>query len=689
MPTPMTRTMVLNTAAAADLVFLSMTAREEMSRLFEFEIVALSDNAALSADTLLGTAAKVAVQLGSEPVRWFHGIVTAFGIDGSHGRRHRYRLTLRPWLWLLTRSSDLRIFQDQTALEIVQAVFADYTHTVAVEISGSLPQRPYCVQYRESDFDFVSRLLEDEGVNYYFRHSQNNHELVLCNTMGAHAAAAGAATVAYIDGGAPKGDTEAIDAWRMQHEIQSGAFALRDFNFETPAADLQAPAAAASRQHAEAAHEVYDYPGRHAAKPAGETRAAIRRDEAQSRFARYRGSATVPGLAAGCSFTMSGPPRADQNTEYLVLSTQIEMEVPGLETAGAAREPAKPLYRCQLLAQPTAEPLRPQRLTPRPTVAGPQTALVVGSGDPGDIHTDEHGRVKLQFHWDRLGAGDASSSCWVRVAMPSAGNGWGQFSLPRLGQEVVVDFLEGDPDQPLVTGRVHNALQKTPYALPAHATVSTWKSRSKLGAADKFNEIRFEDADGSEYLLLHAQKDRFEIVEDTLKSKIDKFEHRTVLEDRKEKIAGEHHLQVGKDVKVKYGQKFHLKVEGAMQVETADKYNLKAAQDLITESGTKISSKAGTDMHLKIGQNLGADAGMNVHIKGGMNIVIEAGMQVTIKAGPSSVVLGPDGVSITGPMVKINSGGSAGSGGGASPTAPTAPEAPADPELPEDPLSHR
>ncbi len=682
--------MVLTSAAGPGLVFHAMTGTEEVSRLFEYQIVALSDDAELTADSLLGTSATVALQLGSEPVRHFNGIVTSFGIDGTQGRHHRYRLVLRPWLWLLTRSADVRIFQDQSALDIVQAVFADYASNVAVELSGSLAQRAYCVQYRESDFDFVSRLLEDEGVNYFFRHSDGAHQLVLGNTMGAHAAAAGAATVPYIDGAPAKGDAEAIDSWRMAHEIQSGKLVLRDFNFETPAADLTANATPASRQHAEAAHEVYDYPGGHAAVAAGQSRAGIRLDEAQSRFARFHGHSTMPGPAAGFSFTLQGHPRPDQNVEYLVLSARVEMKVADRESqrAAGASEP-RALYSCHLQAQPTAEPLRPQRLTRRPTVAGPQTATVVGTGDPGDIHTDEHGRVKLQFHWDRLGASDAASSCWVRVATPSAGNGWGQFSLPRLGQEVVVDFLEGDPDQPLVTGRVHNAAQKTPYELPANATVSTWKSRTKLGAADQYNEIRFEDADGSEHLLLHAQKDRLEFVKDTLKSVVDKDEHRTIKKDRKEKVEGDQHLSVLKNVKLKVGEKYHLKVEQAMQIETADKYNLKAAQDLITESGTKISSKAGTDMHLKIGQNLGADAGMNVHLKAGMNIVIEGGMQVTIKAGPSSIVLGPDGVSITGPMVKINSGGSAGSGGGANPTAPTAPEAPADPELPEDPLSHR
>jgi type VI secretion system secreted protein VgrG len=315
--------------------------------------------------------------------------------------------------------------------------------------------------------------------------------------------------------------------------------------------------------------------------------------------------------------------------------------------------------------------------------------LVVGDGDPGDIIPDKYGRVNVQFHWDRLGKKDGQSSCWVRVASPSAGNGWGMISLPRLGQEVVVDFLEGDPDQPLITGRVHNAEQLPPYALPDNATVSTLKSRSKQGQADEFNELRFEDKAGSEYVLLHAQKDRLEFVEETLKSEIGKDEHRTVKNDRKEKVEGEYHLSVVKDAKQKFDGKLNIASAQDMLLKSDGLFSLKTAQDITGQSGAAISFKASTDLHLKMGSNIGADAGQNVHIKGGMNVVIEAGMQISIKAGGSSIVLGPDGVSITGAMVKINSGGSPGSGSGASPVAPTDPAKPDDPEVPEDPLTHR
>jgi type VI secretion system secreted protein VgrG len=471
----------------------------------------------------------------------------------------------------------------------------------------------------------------------------------------------------------------------MRHEVQSGKFTLRDYNFLTPTTDLTSDTATSARGHAENQLEVYDYPGLYTAKAAGDARALIRAGEAEGRFARFTAEGNTPALAAGGKFTLAGHPRDDQNADYIVLSTHIQMQQAGYESD----DDMQTLFGCRAVAQPYAEALRPARITRKPSVAGPQTAVVVGDADDGDIVTDEHARVKVQFHWDRLGQNDGNSSCWVRVASPMAGNGWGMISLPRIGQEVVIDFLEGDPDQPLITGRVHNPMQLPPYALPDNATVSTLKSRSKLGGAEDFNELRFEDKAGNEYVLLHAQKDRFEFVEETFKSEIGVDEHRTVKQHRKEKIEGEWHLKVVKSAKHKVDEKYSLETGQDMLLKSGATFGLKTAQDISAESGAAISMKSSAAMHLKIGANLGADAAQNVHVKGGMNVVIEGGVQVSIKAGGSSIVLGPDGVSITGAMVKINSGGSPGSGGGASPVAPTAPEAPEDPEVPEDPLTHR
>ncbi|MBA4178149.1 MAG: type VI secretion system tip protein VgrG [Leptothrix sp. (in: Bacteria)] len=682
--------MALVTSLGDKLKFRRMAAQEEISRLFEFQVVALSESPDVAADDLLGKEVGVSLQVGEQTQRWFQGVVAAFGIDGVDGRHVSYRLTLRPWLWLATRAANVRIFQEKTAPEIIKEVLGAYTGTLVNELEATYGTRTYCVQYRETDFNFVSRLMEEEGIFYFFRHSQGKHELVLADKAGSHQPFAGFATIPFDDDEAHIVGEPAISRWHMRHEIQTGKVTLRDYNFETPTTDLTSTTAASSRGHAESKREVYDYPGLYGKKAPGDALAGVRLDEAESRFARFSGQGNTQGLVAGAKFTLAQHPRTDQNTDYVVLSTEIEMQQAGYE-AGAGGDT---LFGCRFTAQKYAEPFRPARIMRKPAVAGPQTAVVVGEGGEGDIHADKYGRVKVHFHWDRLGKKDATSSCWVRVASPWAGHGWGMISLPRIGQEVVVDFLEGDPDQPLITGRVHNASQMPPYALPDNATVSTIKSRSKKGAAADFNELRFEDKAGSEYMLLHAQKDRFEFVEGTLKSMIGigdgvGDEHRTVKKDRKEKIGGEHHLTVTKDVKHKFDAKLNTTVKEDILVNGGGLYSLKTSKDITAQSGAAISMKSTGDLHLKIGANIGADAAQNVHIKGGMNIVIEGGMQVTIKAGGSSVVLGPDGVSITGAMVKINSGGGPGSGAGASPVAPTDPAAPTDPEAPEDPLSHR
>lgn len=677
--------MVLSTSPQSDLHFRSMSGREEVSRLFEYQVVALSTKHDIKADDLLGHNAAVAIDLGDEGKRHFHGLIAGFGIEGVDGRYFKYRLTLRPWIWLLTRSADIRIFQEKTAVEIIKQVLGAYTGTVKDELKGTYGTRTYCVQYRETDFNFVSRLMEEEGIFYFFRHSADKHEMVLADDPSAHQPVEKFATIPFADDVEHTVGEAVISQWRMRHEIQTGKVTLNDYDFGKPSTSLKSTTASTTHGHAEATHEVYDYPGLYRVKGDGDARATIRLGEADSRHARFVGQGNTPGLSPGSKFKLEQHPRADQNTDYIVLSTQIEMSQAGYESG----DEVESRFGCSFEVQPYAEPLRPQRLTRKPSVAGPQTAVVVGDGGAGDIIADKYGRVKVQFHWDRLGAKDGHSSCWVRVASPMAGSGYGFISLPRLGQEVVVDFLEGDPDQPLITGRVHNAEQLPPYALPDFATVSTWKSRSKQGGAAEFNEIRFEDKAGSEYVLFHAQKDRLEFIEKTLKSSIGKDEHRTIKENRKEKIDGEYHLKVAKDLKHKIEGKMSLGVVKDIMIKGDGIYSLKTAQDITAEAGTAISLKSGTAMHLKIGTDLGADAGQNVHIKGGMNVVIEGGLQVSIKAGGSSVVLGPDGVSITGAMVKINSGGSPGSGSGASPVATKDPDAPEDAEMPEDPLSHR
>jgi type VI secretion system secreted protein VgrG len=672
-------------SAVTGLELRSATCHEEMSRLFEFHVVALSLSNSVAPDDILGTEATIEIATGDNKKRLLHGLVTSFGIDGVDGRRFRYRLVIRPWLWLATRASNLRIFQNKNAMTIINEVLEPYGGTVTPDVQATPATRIYCVQYRESDFNFVVRLLEEEGIGWFFKHSAGKHELVLTDHNGTFAPHPDGADVLFLEDGQDPLRPPGLHEWSMRHEIQTGKSTLRDYDYLNPSTDLLSETATASnRAHAHAAYEAYDYPGLYTVEADGTARAKVRLDEAMSRFARFQASGNLPTLAVGQKISLTNHPRDDQNADYTVLRTQLELSQGGFESGDA-----QTLMHMQCEVQPYAEPYRPQRITRKPSVAGPQTAVVVGGGNPGSIETDEHARVKVQFHWDRLGRKNAESSCWVRVASPWAGNGWGFLQIPRVGQEVVVDFLEGDPDQPLIVGRVHNAEQKPPYELPANSSVSTIKSRSIEGATDKFNELRFEDKANSEYLLMQSQKDKFEFVEETTKTLIGKFEHRTVVEDSKEHIKGALHQHVVKDVFQKYDKSQNLDVKEKLLVKTGDVFSVKATKDLTMASDATISLKSAQDMHIKSGPNMGLEAAANVYVKGGANVVIEAAAGLTLKVGGSFVVVNSGGVFIKGPIVQINTGGAAGSGTAPSPVATTDPAAAADAEEPEDPLSHR
>jgi type VI secretion system secreted protein VgrG len=662
------------------LLFRSMSAVEEISRPFEFTVQALSDDGGIAASRLLGQAASVGVELPDGSTRSFHGLVCAMGLDGMDEGQFSYRLVLRPWLWLLTRRSDTRIFQSMGLQDILKQVFQPFSVDYRFDLTGTLPTYEYCVQYRESDFDFVSRLLEQEGIYYFFEHEASKHTLVLTDHPGGHTDCPGQGQVAFRESVDALIELEAITDWRVQQEIQSGQAVLTDYNFTTPQTSLLATSAA-SRSDASTKLEIYDYPGLYGAKADGDRYAKLRVETAQAGYVRAMGGGSVRALATGRSFTLTDHPAAEQNTKYILLSTRIEARYAGYRSGDGDSS-----YTCRFVALPASEQYRPPRTTPKPVVQGPQTAVVVGpSGE--EIYTDQYGRVKVQFPWDRLGKNDDKSSCWVRVSSPWAGKQWGMIALPRVGQEVVVSFLDGDPDRPLITGRVYNADNMPPYTLPDNATISTIKSRSSKGGADTdFNELRFEDKKGSEYVLLQAQKDYVHLVKNDAKTTIGHDASSVIKGNLHEDVQGEVQRTVAKDSQQKIDGGCELKVAKDMAVDVGGKQGTKTGADLILESGAVLSMKSGADTFAKVGANLGVDAAANVHIKAGANLVIEAGAMITLKAGSSSIVLGPT-LSITGSMVMINSGGAPGAGTGASPKTPASPASFDPPEEPKDPIS--
>jgi type VI secretion system secreted protein VgrG len=509
-------------SALKGLKLAHLSGREAISRPFEYQLSlygsgASGSDGALDTDSILGQSVTVVhIANASGGARYFNGIVTDFAHVGYGERSHEYRAVLRPALWLLTRRADCRIFQKKSTPDIFAAV---------CQQAGSIPHRlalsatyepwEYRVQYRESDFDFVSRLLEHEGIFYYFEHSAGKHELVLTDDVGKLTSASGYDEVPYYPptGTQTQRDRDHLKSWTIEASFQPAAFASLDYNFETPTALATGASQVASRKDT-STYEIFEYPaGPSQLTSTGvEALAKLRAERLYSTQSVVHSEGDAAGLGAGRLFKLKGHPRPALNKKYLVVATVCEL-TSDLAQTGAAAADAGPQFSIALDAVAAAAPYRPERATPRPLIQGTQTALVVGPSGK-EIWTDKYGRVKVQFHWDRAGKADDNSSCWVRVAQSWAGKNWGGQHVPRVGQEVVVSFLEGDPDRPLVIGSVYNAEQMPPYDLPTNGTQSGVKSRSSLnGTTDNFNELRFEDKQGSEEIYLHAEKNLQVVVE--------------------------------------------------------------------------------------------------------------------------------------------------------------------------------
>ncbi|WP_295578037.1 type VI secretion system Vgr family protein [uncultured Lamprocystis sp.] len=503
-----TRSISVDTVLGPDALLLArMAAEEHLSRPFEYELALLSERHDIRAEDLLGTPATASLRLASGGHRFFNGFVNRFAYVGFAGTYALYRANLAPWIWFLSRTSDCRIYQDQTVPEIVKSVFRDHGFTdFAERLSGTYRPWTYCVQYRETDLNFVQRLLEHEGIYYFHEQADGKHTLVLADDRSAHTAAPGYEQVVYFPPGQTQPhDLERINDWSVATEVRPGAFAHTAFDFTAPRKNLLARRSA-PKQHAQAGLEVFDFQGDYIETADGEGYARIRLEEHQAEHALAEAAGNARGLACGGLFTLTEHPRDDQNGEYLIVAASYRLHSDDYGSVDSA--PPGPVFACNLSAMDAQIPYRPPRATPKPTVRGPQTAVVVGKAGE-EIWTDKYGRVKVQFHWDRYGKADETSSCWVRVAQAWAGKNWGGMMIPRIGQEVIVDFLEGDPDQPIITGRVYNGDQMPPWDLPANMTQSGLLTRSsKGGAGANANAIRFEDKKGAEQLWLHAEKNQ-------------------------------------------------------------------------------------------------------------------------------------------------------------------------------------
>lgn len=684
------------------LLFRRMTTVEHLGQLFRLELDLLSKDGQLNPSDLLGQSVSVRVALPNDEERHFNGVVTSFAQSHGYGSFAAYHAILRPWFWFLAKTADCRIFQDKAVPDIIKEVLSDNGFTdVKDSLTGSYRTWDYCVQYRESDFNFVSRLMEQEGIYYHFKHDKDKHELVLCDSATSHEKTSGYEKLPFFSMDEHTGDREQehVYAFRFSQRVQSGAYVLTDYDFEKPRSDLEVTADK-SRPHEKADFEVFDYPGEYIETSDGDNYVRARLEELQAHFELVEGEANTRGLACGALFELTDFPRQDQNREYLVVSTNHTMQTNEYESG-----PEEALYShsCTFTAIDSKTPYRSPRRTPKPVIHGPQTAVVVGKQGE-EIFTDKYGRIKVQFHWDRYGESNENSSCWIRVAQTWAGKKWGTMYIPRIGQEVLVEFLEGDPDRPIVTGSIYNAEQMPHYNPETDKTKSYIKSNSSKGG-EGHNELRFEDKAGEEQIYIHAERNMDCRVEKDSMEQIcgnrhqiigseeggeggDQYElvhqdkHLNVKRDRVEHVEGNAKLMIGKGDAD--GGKLDVVVEKKETKSIGpDGQHVSVEGDCCQKIDGGLSQTIGMDHNEKAGMNYALEAGQAIHIKGGMTVVIEAGMQLTLKVGGSFVNLSPIGVDIQGVLVNINSGGAAGSGSGANPVEPGKPEeaSPTEPEV--------
>ncbi len=609
------------------LWFRQMTGTEALSIPFEYDVVlhASEKTPSLSAKAMLGKDVTLKVETEkSAGIRPFNGICTRFGNAGREGVHIVYTAKLRPWLWLASRRSDCRIFQKLTVPEIIDQVLQPYGYPWTKKLNRSYRTWEYCVQYQETDMNFVMRLMEHEGIYFHFEHAIGSHTLVLIDDVTRHSLLAGRSDIRYVGKDASTVSREEhFNSWSVREEVDPGEYISIDYDFEHPKADLKI-----NSQHAlgysHSDHERYVWPGGYTRHGEGEDYAKVGIQTLQSEQERCQGHTTVRTMAPGYLFKLNNCPRKEQNRQYLSVAATYFFRDNARMSEGSGEGDSD--WGITVTSQPTTIPYRPQLLTPKPRTLGPQTAVVVGPAGE-EIHTDKYGRVRVQFHWDRDGKKNEKSSCFIRVGTPLAGGKWGMIQIPRIGQEVIVDFLCGDPDYPIIIGSVYNEAQPVPYELDKYKAIATWKSHSTPNGTTKdFNELRFDDRFGKEQVFIHAQR-RMDV-------RVKKNKYETVQGSSGTSIWGGHQLTVGGAL--------DLHVKGDAFAKVDGKADIGVCGDLQVDVGGSAK--------LHVSQDLQQNA---------LSILLEGKTSVTLKSGGSFVKVGPEGVTIQGPLIRINCGGGA------------------------------
>lgn len=595
-----------------EFIFDGLRGHEELGRPFLYELDVTTGKVRADVQKLIGTSATIEMLIsqgsrnnsGDSQGYYVNGIVTRIVSTGVVGGAFRYRFELRPWIWLLSRKRDHRIFNQQSPFAIMNKIFQEFGYSGSVEDKRQAGSGDavldYCVQYGETSLDFVTRLMETYGIYYYFEHKDNKHTVVLADDPNAH--------TVLKDPLPYRGEQQEVRAvtdrcwsWMAEDMLHSGNFHFQAYNFTTPAADLSTKATKPGT-HTHSEYEVYEYPGYHEETGTGQKLSDIRMQAIAADRTVYQALSNCRKLRPGVKFKLSEHPEQAINQEYLITYSEFEMKLGEGRSTYQDEGATYDTYRTSFKAIPGTTPFRLHRTTARPRIRGPQTAKVVG-GAGDEIYTDEYGRIKVRFHWDRSEVADDERTCWMRVAQSWAGAGWGSIYIPRVGQEVVVVFLEGDPDRPLVVGVVYNATQKVPYTLPANKTQTGVKTNSSTGGNGS-NEFRFEDKAGSEELYIHAQKDYNKVVKNNETHKVEEGNRSVTVSqgnDTKDVSAGLH--------KTEAAQSIELKVAGnTIKIDTTS-ITITVGGNSVTlgPSGVSIT---GTTMKLDGGASLSAKAGM-------------------------------------------------------------------------------
>ncbi len=649
---------------------LGFSGTERLSQLFVYEIDLACSSNSVDFDQVVGQPGTLKITRGSD-TRYVNGVVTQLEQQDAGTNFTKYHVMLVPRVWRLRHRTDCRIFQEKTAKDIVTEVLDDASVEHRISCQQDPPEREFCVQYRESDWNFVSRLLEEEGFFYFFEHTEDEHTMVIANHSQVHEEISGESTVRYHAPDSQSASQEHVYSFAYSQKVVPGKVTLDDFNYEKSTLDLKAD----EEGDKDTELEVYDYPGWYDSPEQGRSVSQLRLEEYEVPRRGGTGQSDCTRFIPGFTFKLSEHGRSDFNDKDYLL-TQVSHQGTREEDLDEGPESESCMYSNSFEYILNETPFRPPRLTVRPKVLGTQTATVVGpSGE--EIHTDKYGRVKVQFHWDRLGNNDERSSCWVRVSQYWAGPSYGAVYTPRIGNEVIVDFLEGNPDRPVIIGRVYNSQNMPPLDLPSDATKSTVKSASSPGG-DGFNEIRFEDKAGSEELYTHAQKDQKEKVIRNHSTTVGGSQSRSVGGNRSASVSGDDKIKIKGNREVTVTDHCSLKVEtdtryvnvhgggdyqlrvhaGDFDARAQKKVLLKANEDGVRiwghSKGTKIYGY-GEGILLE-GKTKGVEIqsyGGGVTIKGRPSIEASA-QSIVLKAGRSKIEMDDSGIRLNGPFIKLN-----------------------------------